>query len=192
MTKQKVFGIGFHKTGTTSLALALRILGYNCNRGLDVLKEKWGLEKCVQYLKDENYEPYLEYINEFDASLDNPWYLLYKELDLAFPNSKFILTLRDEDKWLASCRHFFEGTNNLYRNWLYGASEVEKNEELHLERYRVHIDQVKKYFMARPNDLLIVNWEENSGWNQLCSFLEKPIINLPFPHLNKKGDTLYQ
>ncbi len=190
-SKQKVFGIGFHKTGTTSLALALKILGYHCNRGLDDLRRIWGLEKCVRLLVNNDLQPYLNYIKDFDASLDNPWYLIYKELDLAFPGSKFILTKRDPEKWLASCTHFFEGTNNIYRKWMYGHSEIKGNEEIYLSRYRRHMDEVQHYFKGRPDDLIIVDWEQGAGWLELCEFLNRPIIKLPFPHLNKKGDELH-
>ena len=186
----KVFGIGFHKTGTTSLAFALKILGYNCNRGLDNLKHFWGLEYCVELLQEENYKPYLDYIKDFDATLDNPWYLLYEHLDRAFPGSKFIMTHRHQDKWLSSCTHFFKGTTNPYREWLYGSSEVIGNEEKHLSIYNNHYTKVKQYFEHRDKDLLIVNWENGDGWSELCQFLEKPMINLPFPHLNKKNSKI--
>lgn len=191
LEERKVFGIGFHKTGTTSLALALKVLGYSCNRGLDDLKRLWGLDRCVDLLRNDDYDPFLEYMERFDATLDNPWYLLYEELDVAFPKSKFILTLRDERKWLASCADFFSGVKNPYREWLYGTSEVLGYEEHYLKLYSSHIENVKKYFDSREGDLLIVNWENGDGWTELCQFLEKPIIDLPFPHLNKRGEKLW-
>ena len=188
----KVFGIGFHKTGTTSLAFALKILGYNCNRGLSNLRHIWGLESCVELLQEENYKPYLDYIKDFDATLDNPWYLLYEQLDQAYPGSKFIMTHRHQDKWLSSCAHFFEGTTNPYREWLYGSSTVVGNEDMHLNVYNSHYNKVQEYFQNRTNDLLIVNWESGDGWSELCQFLEKPMINLPFPHLNKKNSKIWE
>lgn len=189
---QKVFGIGFHKTGTSSLALALKMMGYNCNRGLYEMKIKWGYKKCVQLLKDKDYGPYIDFVKEYNATLDNPWYLLYKELDETFPGSKFILTYREEEQWVKSCTHYFKGTDNLYRNWLYGTSEVEGNEEKYLKKYRSHIEEVEDYFKNRQQDLLKVNWEEGHGWDQLCQFIDKPILKLPFPHINRKGDQLHQ
>lgn len=49
----------------------------------------------------------LELARQFDAFGDNPWAVLYRELDTTFPGSKFILTTRDPDKWYASaCKYF--------------------------------------------------------------------------------------
>jgi hypothetical protein len=189
--QQKIFGIGFHKTGTTSLALALKILGYRTNRGLDELRNTWGLKRCVKLLEEKDYELYLDFIKDYDATLDNPWYLLFRELDERFPNSKFILTYRNPEQWIKSCSHYFEGTKNILHQYIYGNMEIKGNEDLYLKRYVQHIEAVKTYFKNRPNDLLISNWEGGDGWTELCSFLNVPIIQLPFPHLNKKGDEIF-
>jgi hypothetical protein len=81
LMKTKVFGIGFHKTATKSLAKALRYLGYRVTgpTGLIILIS----------LKKE-YEKAFKLANRFDAFQDNPWPILYKELGRKFPGSKFI------------------------------------------------------------------------------------------------------
>lgn len=185
MTYNKVFGIGFHKTGTSSLAMALTILGFKNNRGLDTLNKVWGQKKSITLLKERDYQPFFEFINEYDSTLDNPWYLLYKELDKEFPKSKFILTIRAEDKWLNSCRNFFRGKRNPLHNIIYGVNKFIGNEEIYLTKYKEHCEEVNKYFRNRPEDLLIVNWEKGNGWKEICTFLDKPIVKLPFPHLNQ-------
>ena len=82
-----------HKTGTTSLGLALLKLGYSVLGARIDLGEK---------LSEGRIEEVLEIAEPFDALQDVPWALLYKELDEKFPNSKFILTVREEEKWLKS------------------------------------------------------------------------------------------
>jgi hypothetical protein len=185
MTYNKVFGIGFHKTGTTSLAMALTILGFKHNRGLDNLNRLWGKDHCVKLLKENNLQPFFDFMKSYNSTADNPWYFLYQELDKAFPNSKFVLTIRDEDKWLNSSISFFKDTKKPIHELIYGVNTIKHNEALYLQRYRAHIEEVKSYFKNRPNDLLIVDWEKESGWERLCTFLDKPLLNLPFPHLNK-------
>lgn len=186
MAFNKIFGLGFHKTGVTSLAMALSLLGYHTNKGLFSIQDKLGRARILELLKKGNYQPFFDFMIDYDATLDNPWYILYKELDKAFPNSKFILTIRDDEQWLTSCKHFFKGRKNDIHNIIYGVNQFEGNEEIYLQKYKKHIEDVNAYFKDRPEDLLIVNWENGSGWNELCPFLNKNTINIPFPHLNSK------
>ena len=41
-------------------------------------------------------------MQEYTAFVDTPVPMLYKELDRKWPDSKFILTLRDKEDWLES------------------------------------------------------------------------------------------
>ena len=82
----KVFGIGFHKTGTTSLALALRQLGYSVT-GPNGVNDPNISQNARALVRD--------LVDQFDAFQDNPWPILFRELDEWYPNSKFVLTLRE-------------------------------------------------------------------------------------------------
>ncbi len=85
--KGKVFGVGWAKTGTTTLAQCLQILGYHhLSQRLDLVDE----------LRGGNLDGVLSVVREYDSFEDWPWIILFKELDYAFPDSKFILTHRDE------------------------------------------------------------------------------------------------
>ena len=42
---------------------------------------------------------------------------------------------------------------------------------------------------TRPEDLLIVDWEKGQGWKELCSFLNKSVPNVSFPHDNRGNNT---
>lgn len=185
----KIFGIGFHKTGVTSLAMALSILGFKANKGITQLEKSFGRDKCLKALEETDYQFFIDFMDTCDATVDNPWYILYKELDAAFPNSKFILTVREEQQWLRSCQHFFKGKQNRMHEFIYGQgiNQFEGNESIYLKRYQQHIESVKHYFNGRESDLLVVNWEKGSGWQELCDFLNKPIITLPFPHANRQN-----
>jgi sulfotransferase family protein len=88
--KHNVWGIGLTRTGTTSLNRALELLGY----------------RAVHYptLSQLLHEP-------LEAATDEPVAVTYKYLDFLYPDSKFILTDRDEDDWIRSAaahrkRHF--------------------------------------------------------------------------------------
>jgi hypothetical protein len=181
MTTRKVFGIGFHKTGTTSLARALAMLGYrvtgpNYARHPDVRDairaEVWRL------------------VDEYDAFQDNPWPLLYPELDRRYPGSRFVLTLRPTADWIASVVAHFGGTRTPMREWIYGdgLGDPRGNEAAYTARYERHNREVLAHFAGRPEALLVLRVTEGEGWEKLCPFLGAAVPGEPFPHANAAED----
>ena len=172
--QQKVFCIGFHKTGTSSLGDALAQLGYRVT-GPNNGQQNPDIEGTV-------IPQAFEIAEEFDAFQDNPWPLLYKELDAKFPGSKFILTLRDPHAWIKSQINHFGREETPMRRWIYGAGSPVGNERRYKRRLKRHNKDVMRYFKKRPNDLLVMNLEQGDGWNPLCSFLGFEIPDHGFPH----------
>lgn len=181
----RVFGIGMHKTGTTSLHEALTILGYRSGHWTTAkwAKHVWRqvMEKGTSYSLDQVY-----------AASDLPMPLLFRQLDAAYPGAKFILTVRDEWKWLKSVSNHWNPDINPYRNqWdtdafshrvhnlLYGRKDFDPTTMLN--RYRSHNEEVIAYFKDRPNDLLVMDLEKNCGFPELCAFLGVPIPDVPYP-----------
>lgn len=174
---QKIFCIGFHKTGTTSIGRALEILGYKVTGPNLVDDEEISVNALPFAL---NTVPY------YDAFQDNPWPLLYKELDQNFENSIFILTIRDEKSWIKSALGQFSGSETPMRRWIYGVGDPTGNEQIFIDRYNKHNAEVIEYFNGR--ELLVLNFFEGDGWYKLCNFLGKQIPDVDFPHLNKAED----
>lgn len=176
---RKVFGIGFHKTGTTSLAHALTTLGYTVAgpNGLndpDIASNAHTLAYAIA--------------ERFDAFQDNPWPVLYREMDKRYPGSKFILTLRPTDAWIQSqVKHFGETTSPM-REWIYGAGCPKGNEDVYIARYERHNREVLDYFSQRPDHLLVFHLSAGTGWDEICAFLGKPVPSVPFPHSNRAVD----
>jgi hypothetical protein len=175
MMKTKVFGIGFHKTGTTSLADALSHLGYRVTgpNGVD-----------NPNIATEVYEMAFDLANKFDAFQDNPWPILYKELDQRFPGSKFILTLRPSNEWIRSVVNHFNEEETPMREWIYGAGRPKGNEDVYIARYERHNRQVLEYFRDRSEQLLVLNITAGEGWEKLCPFLGATAPVIPFPCAN--------
>jgi hypothetical protein len=98
----KVFGIGLPKTGTTSLNAALNHLGLNSiHNPLDLRRQAH--EGTYKFDRDD-----------WDA-LTNFGEHFYPQLDEAYPESKFILTIRDEEEWAESWRRQIEDTDGEHR-----------------------------------------------------------------------------
>jgi 3'-phosphoadenosine 5'-phosphosulfate (PAPS) 3'-phosphatase len=179
-SQSKIFGIGLSKTGTTSLARALEILGYETRDYLGITRYSAGDLSSIN----------LDEINSNDAFTDTPIPSFYKILDLEYPNSKFILTIRDMDGWLKSCKKQFtqkqadkqNTASNLLFMDLYGCTVFD--EQKFRYGYENFINDVLHYFKDRPQDLLILDIAAEEGWGKLSPFLGKSIPETPFPKSN--------
>lgn len=177
--KQKVFCIGFHKTGTKSLGQALKTVGYRVT-GPNGVKD--------DNIADNVYSLVHELVKQYDAFQDNPWPIIYKDLDKQYPHSKFIYTYREPQSWIKSLVSHFGSKETAMRKWIYGYGSPVGNEEVYLKRFQDHHNDVAKYFQNRSKDLLIMNLEEGDGWEKLCPFLGVASPAKPFPHINKASD----
>lgn len=179
---KKIFGVGWAKTGTTTLGSCFKILGYTHQ------SQKLAL---AHHLKTGNLSRIISLARQMDTFEDWPWLILYQELDKAFPGSKFVLTKRKSDRWISSYQNMLASQGdaseelNEIRRTLYGLPFPNVTETQLIERYERHNSEVESYFSRRPNDLLVVNWEEGAGWVELCDFLGMDVPNEPFPHANK-------
>jgi len=182
----KVFGIGWSKTGTTSLGAALERLGILPHVGYDV--------DLVLDVRDGNLDRILALSDRCNAFEDWPWPLLYKEMDERHPDAKFVLTVRDWDKRFKSyCKHIERAPPQSEkvsqgRELYFGFHDAENHEDEVHERWDNHLADVKEYFSGRPGKLLIVDWEAGDGWEKLCEFLGVPVPDELFPHKNKDDE----
>jgi sulfotransferase family protein len=175
----KVFGIGFHKTGTKSLAAALELLGYSVT-GPNGVKDP-DIGRTV-------HDMARDLVPKFDAFQDNPWPLLYRELDERYAGSRFVLTIRPTEAWIRSVASFFGTDSTPMREWIYGVGSPKGNEDVFVERYERHNRDVLEHFRNRPEDLLVLRITEGEGWEKLCPFLGHRIPREAFPHEDPKSD----
>jgi hypothetical protein len=184
----RIFGIGLQKTGTTSLHEALGILGYDSFH--------WGGGEAPLIWQEMQRDGRSNTLEQWYALCDNPIPLLYEKLDRAYPGSRFILTVRDEDKWLKSVERWWNPEYNPHRYlWdiypfshkihtaLYGQRTFDAR--IFRNRYRRHNAEVREYFKDRPQDLLVMDLEAGAGWKELCGFLSGSVPSIPYPRGNE-------
>jgi hypothetical protein len=179
MTRPKVFCIGFQKTGTSSMRDALQQLGYR-------VTGVFGRETPLAELRETFVATGLTIAERFDAVEDMPWPLMFRELDAAFPGSRFILTLRDTDRWYSSIAAHFGPKGYHIQQLTYGddAATPVGHEERYKQVYEAHNAAVTDYFADRPQDLLVMRLEQGDGWDQLGAFLGEPVPGGPFVMTN--------
>ena len=209
INKQKVFCIGMNKTGTTSLQTFLSDHGYslgNQNQG----------EMLLQDGENINTTAIKNYFSQCDAYQDVPCSIpnFYKRLDDIFPNSKFILTIRDNpDIWYNSLISFhtkifssnhclptvseLENSDYCYRGWTLDFMKLVFNHPTvplydkpqYIRTYLNHITDVKKIFSSKRNQLLVLNLSESNSLEKVSNFLKiKLLKNYKMPWLNKGID----
>ena len=172
--RSKIICIGLGKTGTTSFASAMKILGYRHK------SQGHGYAFENQY-----YFMMLPTLYRFDSFDDFPWPFVYKFIHKKFPSSKFILTTRvTPEAWLASLqKHYCKHGPSINNKIFYGYFSPFENRDHFLNLYDHHNEKIRRYFGGNPN-FLEVCWERGAGWSELCGFLGHSVPNVPFPHMN--------
>ncbi len=160
----KIFGIGLERTGTTSLAAAMRLIGFSTHHFPRTTND----------------------INEADFSNDITVACRFRELDTLYPGSKFVLTVRDEEAWLDSCarwygrladEHILDFAAMASADKIYG-SEFFDRELWRIGRWQ-HEQAVHDYFSGRPGDLLVLDICGGQGWEALLPFLAGALPAFP-------------
>lgn len=180
----KIFGIGLSKTGTTSLAAALRYLGY----------------RTLHYQRGGRILSWDDFLWT-EAAVDTPVTFRMHALAVAFPDARFICTTRPFEAWRGSCRRFFgaqrpsdvslapgafyEGRAPAYnatvgraiRRALYTRHARWRDA---YEAHRCRVDRLSN----RGARVLHLSVTEGDGWGKLCQFLGHEVPDVRFPHLN--------
>lgn len=176
-TKRKIFGIGMSRTGTTSLFILLESLGF---RGRHFIEE---------LVRNADYN----IPDEMELLIDSPVPLLYKNLDKKYPGSKFILTIRNKKSWLESMKWMFNHGKVIW-NWPTFTHNYHKK-FYHTTRFNrfilsKHYDnfhkEVQDYFKDRPKDLLVIDIDKPINISVICTFLDVPFKEIPFPKTNER------
>jgi hypothetical protein len=121
-TRQKpmrILVLGMCRTGTTSLSVALRRLGYTPHQMREVLTNPTDLalwQEAInvtllaprdrpadqRYLKPYGTPEFDKLLAEYDVVMDLPGCVFAEQLVEAYPDAKVILTTRDYDEWETS------------------------------------------------------------------------------------------
>ncbi|MDD5271542.1 MAG: hypothetical protein PHU14_02365 [Methylovulum sp.] len=196
---RKIFGIGLSKTGTTSLAESVKLIGYRTDH--------W-----VNHDRDNKIIDWDEILS-YDALFDTPIAFLFELLHFAFPDAYFIYSHRDINLWADSanthfhCAKNFSAFKQLCLNgngkgdivdsalWRIIHLTLYANCSSYYDAYKIHEERVASFFSTHPSAHLLniditgptlsgpEKWEAIRGYLQLD---DKQIPLLPFPKQNSK------
>jgi hypothetical protein len=203
----KLIGAGLPRTGTLSQKVGLEMLGLApCYHMVNVLGD---LDKVQQWRRAlEGDGQWEEIFEDSQATVDWPGSYFYAELLEAYPDAKVLLSVRDADAWERSMRETIWGmfwddilirdlssartrVDAKWRGFIdlmkdmwersglidNGADTTSESMKAAMERFNQEVRDTV------PADRLLV-WSVGDGWEPLCEFLELPVPDTPFPHLN--------
>jgi len=199
--KEKVFVIGFNKTGTTSIKLALQELGYK-------LGEQHKFESLLPQIIKGEYDETFKLIEKAEAFQDIPFSTpnFYKKLFEKYPNAYYILSVRESSEtWFKSLMNFhsvmfFYGRTpsiqvneiNEYRypgflvdylKLTFGSTDY--NESTYKSVYTNYNNEVRQFFNEKKGKLCVLDLNDNNSYEKMCQFLNIEPKRENFPWVNK-------
>ena len=208
----QVIGAGFGRTGTLSLYTALNSLGLPCYHMVEVLRNRANRHHLAFWRRVAHGEPgqqfpWDEVFAGYVAAVDNPARCVWRELLVANPEAKVILTLhpRGADAWYESTLDTIYFTERMWQFQLLAAvvpiardladmthhlvwQRAHRGTMAHREaaiaHYQQHIEDVKS--VVPPERLLIYSVDQ--GWGPLCAFLDLPEPQTPSPNVNDRAE----
>lgn len=188
----KVIGAGFGRTGTMSLKVALKELGFGpCYHMSEVFEHPEHVPLWEAAARGEPVD-WEELLAGYQSTADWPGCTFYKELMKVYPEAKVLLTVRDPDKWYESARNTIYATGNIPDPppgkrivdklvWEQTFDGNFEERQYAIEVFSKHNEGVKKH--VPPERLLV--YEVKVGWEPLCEFLGAVVPrDQPFPRLN--------
>lgn len=181
MTHSKVIFLGQQKCGTTSFHHYMKeVHGYkSIHNTLEVLKyiqdPKLPFDKLnqaqeiptdgkaydIQTLITPDAMNRLDHlVSKTDAVSDSPFPYLYKHFDVTHPDAKFVLSVRDPEKWYSSMSRFFGNRHSVVRRFVYGYSSPLGHKKRYIKVFKKHIKRCLRYFKDKPQKLLVIDLDE--------------------------------
>jgi hypothetical protein len=209
----KLIGAGIPRTGTLTQKMALEMLGLGPTYHMvDVLADLDQAPLWERALGGENV--WSEIFDGFHSTVDWPGGYFYKELIDVYPEAKVLLSVREGEAWERSMRETVWAVRNgesLIRllssaqgyvnpqwagflkmidgllwqgNGTFASGHAEPQQLI--DTMNAHTEEVKS---TVPSDRLLV-WSVKEGWGPLCEFLELPVPEEEFPHINDRTEFL--
>ena len=191
---------------------ALSVLGYGTSYNSREMLRRGHTEYCAELFRkkhESGWTPEIEQLEslwgDYRTISGEPAYMFAKENIELYPDTKVILTIRDdEQRWLRSVEdtmwygnqllitRFLKYVSNIHQTmatltepyWKYLFWNNVPDHGIRL--YREHNAMVQRLAAGR---VLVFNTKD--GWEPLCTFLGKEVPSTAFPHVNKTDEHRY-
>ena len=204
----KVIGAGLPRTATSSQKVGMDILGLTpCYHMQNVFAD---LDEAPRWKAAmDNTEVLEEIVEPFVSVIDWPGSYHWRTLMDLYPEAKVLLSTRSPTSWATSMQQTIWAM-------LYGDNLLGHITAVHCDvdpKWKLYIEMMKSMWetsgLANPEstaeslaagmgayneeviatvpaDRLLV-WQITDGWGPLCEFLEVPVPDVAFPHINESA-----
>lgn len=201
----QIISVGFLRTGTTSLKLALEKLGLGpCYNLKELIIDPSRAAAWVAVARDPESADWERIFAGYNSAVGTPTTTFWRHIVDAYPDAKVILTVRDPQDWYDSATRTigealepptpirlltwrFQRGRDLLDEIQRQAREHEggqfTNRDEAVAAFERHVADVRAYVPA--DRLLLFNVRD--GWGPLCSFLDVPEPAEPFPRENDRA-----
>lgn len=216
----RVIGAGFGRTGTLSLKAALERLSYGpCYHMVELydkpehvlfwteLPDRLDMGETVGSNTGDAPRKVVDFEEVFagyEATVDFPGCVFWRELMEAYPDAKVLLTVRDPERWYDSAIETIFGPPgrrlSAMRRLVPAARLVPSmavkvieqrtfggriwDREHAISVFERHNEEVER---SVPDERLLV-YEVKEGWQPLCEFLGVEVPDEPFPRANEQAE----
>jgi hypothetical protein len=192
-----VIGTGVGRTGTHSLKLALNRLELGPCHHMEEVLHNLPRQVPLWAAAVRGMPDWGAIFNGYRSAVDWPTAGFFRELAAAYPEAKFVLTLRSPESWVESF------SETIYKA-LAGRDQAPEAMQPRIEMvvavlaktgfpagldaagltraFNAHNEAVKA---AIPAHQLLV-YQVKEGWEPLCGFLGVPVPGEPFPRTNDR------
>ncbi|XP_057316147.1 uncharacterized protein LOC130657194 [Hydractinia symbiolongicarpus] len=206
-----LIGVGLPRNGTYSTKTALEIIlpGKCHHMESTVLHHQKEWKRILNDdMSDEEFKNFF-LSNGYVAGVDTPMNLFYERMMKVFPNAKVLLNVREPRSWERSMNEtIVKGVTNrfefpedlfemlgLFKSYLFHSKNLfgalfrnDRFREMFesvkggngVAYYNNWVEEVKRNV---PEEKLLV-FSVKEGWEPLCKFLDVPVPEQPFPHVN--------
>ena len=162
MIENKIFNLGFPRTGTTSLCQLLT--------NLRIKSQHDSKELLGHYRQTSDVLSYPNW-DEFD-SYSGALCPMWSDIVENSVDCKFILTTRDTNTWKKSAHKHFQGGWTSFRKAMFSEVGVPYNDK-YINVYEDYNSSIKKHFEENNLPLLSVDFENDDDIiEKVCEFLE--------------------
>ncbi len=198
----RLIGAGFGRTATLSAKHALERIGLErCYHMLEVFEHPQHAQVWLDAARGKPVD-WKTLLEGYQATVDWPGCVFWRELWEVFPDADILLTARDPERWYESFEATIGGAfrrgpqsapagqepnpmfgmlNAVVGERSFGGRTSER--EHMIECYERHVEDVRS---SVPPDRLLV-WEASQGWGPLCEFVGAPVPDEAFPRLNDRA-----
>ncbi len=193
----QLIGAAFPRTGTMSIKHAIEMLGVGpCYHMHELFLHPEHIPLWMQARQTSTFD-WTRVMAGYQASLDTPACLYWRELADYFPQAKVLLTVRDPSSWYDSiaatihpivyrpesaANHALAMVKELFFESYLQGQFLDKKATM--QRYTDYCNEVRQYI----DPARLVEYSVAQGWPALCEIFQQPVPNQDFPRSNSRAD----